>query len=60
MACLQQDLVVENFPLGVITDGNRELRYTRNQVLGDSGLVDLLSAQHVFQLPADDKQYVSA
>lgn len=54
MACLQQDLVVENFPLRVITDGNRELCYTGNQVLGDSGLVDLLSAQHVFQLQVDN------
>lgn len=55
---LQQDLVVEGLPQSVVTHGNAELAHARHQVLGDSGLVNLLSTQGVLQLHTDRQTFI--
>lgn len=50
MPCLQQDLVVEGLPLGVVSHGDREVTNAGNQVLCDPGLVGLLPSERVLQL----------
>lgn len=50
MSGFQEDLVVEDLPLGVISHGNSKLANAGHQMFGDSLLVHVLSAQHVLQL----------
>lgn len=50
MSGLQQDLVVEALPLGLVSQNHRELTQTGQQVLGHPLLVQLLSPQTVLQL----------
>lgn len=50
MSALQQDLVVEGFPLGVISERHGELSHTGDEVLSHPLLVRLRPPHSVLQL----------
>lgn len=50
MSALQQDLVVEGFPLGVVSQRHSELAQAGDKVLGHPLLVGLWAPGGVFQL----------
>lgn len=50
VSALQQDLVVEGFPLGVVSQGHGELAHAGDEVLSHPLLVGLGGPGSIFQL----------
>lgn len=57
VSALQQDLVVEGFPLGVVSQGHGELAHAGDEVLGHPLSVGLWATGSVFQLKKTHKCY---